>query len=290
MDLDYLRAHPETIPRLVEHQRIRITPLGGAQGGRVERWTLDDGTDLFAKVATEPGDAFPAEGRSLRRLAEAGAANVPEVFTAIPEMLVTAWVDVDRAPAAAGAEEFGRQLAALHAAGEPTFGAEADGVLATLPLPNTPEADWPTFYVKHRCAPLLRRARNSGALTADQAATIDAALTRVAGAAGPPEPPARLHGDLWSGNVLPGRVDDVEGWWLIDPASYGGHRETDLAMLALFGLPGLETVLAAYDEASPLAEGWRDRVGLHQLFPLLVHCVLFGAAYAPQTLAAARSF
>ncbi|GAA0272964.1 fructosamine kinase family protein [Cryptosporangium japonicum] len=289
MDLDYLRAHPETIPRLVEHQRIRITPLGGAKGGRVERWTLDDGTSLFAKVTEAPNDALPAEGRSLRRLAEAGAARVPEVLTAVPEMLVTAWVD-RTGPSAAGAEEFGRRLAALHAAGEPTFGAETDGVLATLPLPNTPEPDWPTFYVKHRCGPLLRRARDGGALTAAQASTVDDALARLADAAGPPEPPARLHGDLWSGNVLPGRVGDVEGWWLIDPASYGGHRETDLAMLALFGLPFLDTVLAAYDETSPLAAGWRERVGLHQLFPLLVHCVLFGASYASRTVDAAKSF
>ena len=163
-------------------------------------------------------------------------------------------------------------------------------MLATLPLSNRPEPDWPTFYVKHRCEPFLRLARNAGTFTAAQASTIDAALQRVPDAAGPPEPPARLHGDLWSGNVLSGRVGDVEGWWLIDPATYGGHRETDLAMLALFGLPRLETVLSAYDEASPLAEGWRDRVGLHQLFPLLVHCVLFGAGYVPSTLAAAGSF
>ncbi|MFG1927603.1 fructosamine kinase family protein [Cryptosporangium sp. NPDC048952] len=289
MDLDYLRAHPETIPRLVEHQRIRITPLGGAKGGRVERWTLDDGTSLFAKVTEEPNAALPAEGRSLRHLAEPGVARVPEVLTAIPEMLVTAWVD-RTAPTEAGAEEFGRQLAALHASGEPTFGAETDGVLATLPLPNTPGPDWPTFYVEQRCEPLLRRARDAGALTAEQASTIESALARVAAAAGPAEPPARLHGDLWSGNVLPGRIGTVDGWWLIDPASYGGHRETDLAMLALFGLPFLETVLAAYDEVSPLATGWHERVGLHQLFPLLVHCVLFGAGYTARTVAAAESF
>ncbi|GAA3394068.1 fructosamine kinase family protein [Cryptosporangium minutisporangium] len=289
MDLEYLRAHPETIPRLVEHQRIRITPLGGAKGGRVERWTLDDGTDLFAKVTAEPSDALPAEGRSLRWLAEPGVAAVPEVLLAVPEMLVTAWVDGGPATVA-GAERFGRELAALHASGAPTFGAESDGVLATLTLRNTPEPDWPTFYVKHRCEPFLRQARDAGALTAAQASTIDAALERVADAAGPPEPPARLHGDLWSGNVLPGRVGDVDGWWLIDPAAYGGHRETDLAMLALFGAPHLDRVLAAYDEVTPLAPGWRDRVGLHQLHPLLVHCVLFGAGYASQTLAAARSF
>ena len=64
--------------------------------------------------------------------------------------------------------------------------------------------------------------------------------------------------------------------WVIDPAAHGGHREADLAMLALFGAPHLEAILAAYDEHRPLAEGWRDRVGLHQLHPLLVHAALFG--------------
>src|SRR5690606_11979346 len=89
----------------------------------------------------------------------------------------------------------------------------------------------------------------------------------------------------WSGNVL----WSPDGAVLIDPAAHGGHRETDLAMLALFGCPHLDAVLAAYDEAAPLAAGWRDRVPLHQLFPLLVHVVLFGGGYAAQAAAAARA-
>ena len=108
---------------------------------------------------------------------------------------------------------------------------------------------------------------------------------RIDDLAGPAEPPARLHGDLWRGNVLwaaDGRV------WLIDPAAHGGHRETDLAMLHLFGCPHLDRVVAAYDEAAPLAAGWRERVALHQLFPLLVHTVLFGGGYGGQAAAAAR--
>jgi fructosamine-3-kinase len=287
VDLEYLRAHPETIPRLVEHQRIRITPLGGAKGARVERWTLDDGTDLFAKISVDPA-ATSAEGRSLRWLAEPGVAAVPEVLTAGPEFLVMSWVE--QGPATViGAEKFGRQLASLHVSGAPTFGLETDGVLATLPLPNTPEPEWPVFYVKHRCLPFLRQARDAGALTASEAATVEAALGRVASWAGPAEPPARIHGDLWSGNVLPGTVDGVEGWWLVDPSAHGGHRETDLAMLALFGAPHLDRALAAYQEVSPLAEGWQDRVGLHQLHPLLVHSVLFGAGYASRVVAAAQS-
>ncbi len=103
---------------------------------------------------------------------------------------------------------------------------------------------------------------------------------------GPLEPPSRLHGDLWSGNVL----WSPDGVVLVDPAAHGGHRETDLAMLALFGLPHLDRVLAAYDEAHPLAEGWRDRVGLHQLHPLLVHATLFGGGYAARAVEVARRY
>ena len=92
---------------------------------------------------------------------------------------------------------------------------------------------------------------------------------------GPTEPPARLHGDLWSGNVM---ADSDGRPVLIDPSAYGGHREVDLAMLRLFGAPS-ERVFDAYDEVSPLADGWRDRVELYQLLPLLVHALLFGGSY-----------
>ena len=92
---------------------------------------------------------------------------------------------------------------------------------------------------------------------------------------GPPEQPARLHGDLWQGNVM---ADTSGHPWLIDPSAYGGHREIDLAMLSLFGSIS-ERMLDAYRERLPLADGWRERVGLYQLMPLLVHALLFGGSY-----------
>jgi fructosamine-3-kinase len=116
---------------------------------------------------------------------------------------------------------------------------------------------------------------------ARHASSVERVCARIEDLCGPPEPPARLHGDLWSGNVL--------GRYLIDPAAYGGHREVDLAMLQLFGSPP-PRFFAAYEEVAPLADGWRDRVDLYQLLPLLVHAELFGGGYGAQAERAARRY
>jgi fructosamine-3-kinase len=150
---------------------------------------------------------------------------------------------------------------------------------------NATGDDWPRWYADHRVLPYLRRAVDEGTLRPAEATVVEAVCARLPELAGPAEPPARLHGDLWNGNVLWGADGRA---WLIDPAAHGGHRETDLAMLHLFGCPHLDRVLDGYQEAAPLAAGWRDRIGLHQLFPLLVHAVLFGRGYAQQALAVAR--
>jgi hypothetical protein len=113
---------------------------------------------------------------------------------------------------------------------------------------------------------------------------LERVIDRLPELAGPAEPPARLHGDLWSGNVL---ADGDGRPWLVDPAAYGGHREIDLAMLALFGTPSART-LAAYDEVHPRADGHEARVPLWQLLPLLVHAVLFRGGYGVSAAAAAR--
>ena len=106
-------------------------------------------------------------------------------------------------------------------------------------------------------------------------ALVDRVAARSGELCGPPEPPALLHGDLWAGNRL---VDRDGANWLIDPATYWGHREVDLAMMRLFGGFGAEA-FDAYDEAHPLATGWPDRVEWYQLVPLLVHAILFGGSY-----------
>jgi fructosamine-3-kinase len=283
VDLAYLRAHPGNLPRLLEHQRIRTTPVPGGSICAAERLTLDDGTDLFAKsLAGAPADFFAAEAAGLRWLGEAAAVPVPEVVAATGDLLVLEWVP-SGAPSAQAAEELGRGLAALHRSGAEAFGASRPGYIGSLPLDNTPTPAWPEFYAERRVRPYVRTAVDRGHLAPAEGAVIERA---VAALDDPGEPPARLHGDLWSGNVhwaADGRA------WLIDPAAHGGHRESDLAMLALFGAPHLDRIRAAYDEAYPLAAGWRDRVGLHQLHPLLVHAVLFGGGYGARAAAVARA-
>ena len=231
--------------------------------------------------AAPPPGFFAAEANGLRWLAEAGACAVP----AVQEVSETG-IAIDVVPTGpasrAAAERFGHELAALHRSGAEHYGAPWTGYIGNAPMSNADGPDWPTWFAAHRIQPYLR----GGDLAPDEQAVVSRVCDRVADLAGPSEPIARLHGDLWSGNVLWGIDDRV---WLIDPAAHGGHRETDLAMLALFGLPHLDVVLAAYDESWPLADGWRDRVPLHQLFPLLVHAVLFGGHYGRQTAAAARA-
>lgn len=256
-----------------------IRDLGGSHAWTLHEAELDDGRRAFVKKgigsAGSPGfTGFGSEAAGLRWLAEPGLVAVPEVIDVADDTLVLEWIETGPATAAA-AERFGRELAALHATGAPDFGAPWSGTIAHLPMDNTALPDWPSFYVTRRVLPFVRLARDDGRLSAADVELIEDACAYVPEVSGPAEPPSRIHGDLWNGNLLwtDGKVV------LIDPAAHGGHRETDLAMLALFGAPHLSTILGAYRETAPLSDGWRERVPLHQLHPLAVHVCLFGEAY-----------
>lgn len=251
--------------------------------------TLADGRQAFVKAVPGAGggqaDAIAAEANGLRWLSEPGAVRVPAVLAADDAILVTELVPPGR-PTAEAAERFGASLARLHAAGAPSFGAPWPGYIASLPLDNEQEAGgWPSWYARRRLLPYLRKARDNGALAPSDATSVAAVIARIDDLGGPPEPPSRIHGDLWNGNILWSGGDG----WLIDPAAHGGHRETDLAMLALFGAPFFDHIVRGYAAVAPLADGWQGRVPLHQLHPLLVHVCLFGAGYASQAREAARA-
>ncbi len=270
--------------------RITVRTVRGARrlSAALAEVGLDGGQSVMVKRSDDPG-AMQAEAAGLRWLADAGTVRVPDVHGHDRRWLVTDVVE-QGPPTARAAMQFGRGLAALHAAGAPAFGAAppggpVDAYIGLAPMRNVPGADWPRWYAEHRVLPYLHEAVERGTIRPAETAVIERVCERLPELAGPAEPPARLHGDLWNGNVLWGADGHA---WLIDPAAHGGHRETDLAMLQLFGCPHLEHVLDGYQQAAPLADGWPERVGLHQLFPLLVHAVLFGRGYAEQALAAAR--
>ena len=234
-----------------------------------------------------PLGMFVAEAAGLDWIRVIGGPPVPRVLDVTPTSLVLERVE-SAEPTQALAEDFGHRLAVLHATGADAYGAAVTGFIGPtddlLPMDNAASPTWAEHYRERRVEPMLREAHQRKAVTDDDVRDITKALDRFADVV-PEEGPARLHGDLWSGNVI-WAADAV---WLIDPAAHGGHRETDLAMLALFGLPFLENVLAAYDETTPLADGWRERVPLHQLWPLLVHAALFGGDYGARAGEAART-
>ncbi len=264
-----------------------VQSAGRVSGGDLnDAWRVELGEGSVAFVKTSPDaqpGGFAAEARGLRWLGEPGALDVPEVLAEVdppeedhdgPRLLALEWIE-EGSLDAAGEEALGHGLAQVHEAGTMVFGGDSPLRLGPLSVPNEEAGSWPEFYAERRLRPLAREAEAKGALPEGCMQALDRVCARLPDLAGPEEPPARLHGDLWSGNVL--AAEDGRPY-LIDPAAYGGHREVDLAMLRLFGGPS-ERCFAAYAEVSPLADGHEERVPLWQLFPLLVHAVLFGGGY-----------
>ncbi|MET3567330.1 fructosamine-3-kinase [Leifsonia sp. 563] len=243
--------------------------------------------------ADAPNGFFEAEAAGLRWLGEPeadGGARVVGVASVGPGRIELERIRETRATGEA-ARAFGAALALTHAAGAAAFGAPPDGwdgplFIGKRPLPIAHESSWGLFYARDRVRPYLEIAVDAGSVTTDQLPVIRSAVERVeSGEFDDDEPPARIHGDLWNGNLL----WDARGGVLIDPAAHGGHRETDLAMLALFGAPHLDDIVAGYDAARPLRAGWRDRIPLHQLHPLAVHAAGYGPSYGRALTDAARA-
>jgi fructosamine-3-kinase len=229
------------------------------------------GRTLVAKLG--PGSLDEAEGLTLLR-GVPGAPPVPDVVLAEDDLVVTAAVG-QMARTAGHDESLGRALAALHGTPFPSWGGGSSWIGACRVDPS-PSSDCACFYGT-RLSELAARCGLEDAVI-----PVVSRLAEVL----PPGGPALLHGDLWWGNVLFG--SDGRSW-LIDPSVHGGHPEEDLAMLALFG-PVPDRFLRAYGEVQPLSSGWKERVPLFQLYPLLVHAVLFGGGYRAQAEAVARRF
>jgi fructosamine-3-kinase len=266
-------------------------PLSGGDINVAHALTLADGRAVFAKTNdASPAGMFAAEARGLAWLRQARAVRVPEVLGVggdagdddeAPGFLLLELIQ-PAAPTGDFDEQLGRGLAALHRSGAPHFGLDHDNFIGPLPQVNQPEETWADFYRTRRLEPLLQMAARRGLVSPRMRRGFDSLFEQLEDLVGPPEAPARLHGDLWGGNLL---TDDTGGPCLIDPAVYGGHREIDLGMMKLFGGFG-PRVFAAYDEVYPLAPDHVARVPLYQLYPLLVHVNLFGSGYVPSVEAA----
>ena len=258
---------------------VEATRLGGGDVAESFRMRLDDGSTVFAKThADPPAHFFETEAAGLEWLRAADAVAVPRVLAVADGMLVIEWVEEGRAVSSTESD-LGRSLAALHAVGSETFGRSDRRTTGSRALPNEPVDTWAEHYADNRLLPLARLAADEGALSASTVGRLERLAARLDAFGAADEPPARLHGDLWAGNRLVDRAGDN---WLIDPAAHGGHREFDLAMMRLFGGYG-DDCFASYQEVSPLADGWADRIPLHQLAPLAVHAIKFGGPYAAAT-------
>lgn len=277
-------ATRSALAQLLGAQVCRVRPLAGGDINEAHELLLADGRRLFAKSnARAPARMFQLEAEGLAWLAAARALRVPEVFEVVPPSeagpgaLVLELIEPG--PRARDFDEqLGRGLASLHRSGGGQFGLARDNFIGSLPQHNAPAPTWAEFYAERRLRPLFERARARGLFDAVLSRAAERLLAGLEQRVGPPEPPARLHGDLWAGNVC---VSAAGAPVLIDPAVYGGQREMDLAMMRLFGGFGPRT-FAAYEEAFPLAPGHRERVPLYQLYPLLVHLELFGSGYLGQ--------
>ncbi|HEY3340039.1 MAG TPA: fructosamine kinase family protein [Propionicimonas sp.] len=262
--------------------------------------------EIFVKTAPS-GERLDQEAAGLHWLAEAEQGGGTRIVRVL--RLTSSRLELEHIPEVAATREsarrFGASLARTHAAGADWFGCAPSGwpggdtigrsrqpfILDAADAPAT----WGAFYADWRIAVFTRRMRDLGLIDAAEVRSYDRLCDRLRGGDfDAPQPAllgekvARVHGDLWAGNVL--WAGGATGAVLIDPLARGDHAESDLGMLALFGLSHLNEVYSAYDEASSLADGWRDRLSLHALSPLMFHALLFGGGYGAQALAVARSY
>jgi fructosamine-3-kinase len=244
-------------------------------------------TDFVKRHTEAPAGFFACEAAGLQWLSSAGGGVpcVPVVSFDATSLTLRRLESVPPTPDAA--REFGSRLACTHDAGAAGFGAGPDGwdgpgffgpLTQPLPMSLTSQSHWGSFYADERLTPMAALAAER--LSAATRDAVDAVAGRCrTGDFDDGDVPARLHGDLWGGNVM----WTPDGVVLIDPAAHGGHRESDLAMLALFGCPHYDAIIDGYERVHPLRPGWRKRIGLHQIYALLAHVVLFGGGHAQRT-------
>lgn len=290
------------LSQLIEYIASRLTALTGQAVKVININTISGGSINQAyRLQTTAGhfmlklnsrmaypDMFTREAEGLKAIAGRGAIAVPNVILQDDfedqSFLLMAWIDTRR-PTDKAFQQLGRQLAALHQNTAVSFGFEYDNYIGSLAQSNRSHHTWSDFLIIERLQPMLKLAVDNRLVNSLDVQHFED-LCRSLPELFEEEQPSLLHGDLWGGNYL---IDTNEKPYLIDPAVYYGHREMDIAMTTLFGGFG-DSFYHAYLETCPLKPGWRERLDLWNLYPLLVHVNLFGGNYVGQVRAALKKF
>ena len=221
---------------------------------------------------------FEAEALGLKEIADSNTIRVPHPIC-WGTVGGSAYIVLEYLPLGGSAQaswyRMGQDLAAMHrVTSDRGFGWQQDNTIGDTPQKNPWTPDWVTFYVEHRLRYQFQLARRRGHFPGQDEllAAVPALL------AGHDPQPSLVHGDLWSGNAA---VADDGTPVILDPATYYGDREVDIAMSELFGRfpqPFYEGYTAAY----PLDEGYTARKTLYNLYHILNHFNLFGGGYGSQ--------
>ena len=264
---------------------VSSRPCSGGCIHKAEILTLADGREFFVKSGKGVRQMYEQEAVGLEALFDSDSIRVPKIVALVSsagvDQLVLECV-VTGKPKSGFFEQFGRDLAKLHKCSSGQgFGWPDDNWIGSTPQENSWRSDWPDFFTENRLRPQLKLAVDNGLSTPQLSKLGTRVIDKVPQLlSGTQEPPALLHGDLWSGNFM----CDGEGRTVIfDPAAYFGHREMEFAMTKLFG-GFTEAFYQAYEEVWKLPEGWQERVDLYQLYHLLNHLNLFGTSYLEQCL------
>lgn len=264
----------------------KATALGGGCINNVQKVETSKGHAIALKTNTScPSDFFRAEAEGLNALKHAKTdLRIPEVLGYGQNWIALEFIPQD-SHAAADHESLGRGLALLHHYRETFFGWNSNNYIGSLSQENGRYEEFVPFFVEKRLKTLSKRANSLGFFSADQMKQFESLYQKL-DVLVPKEKPALLHGDLWSGNAY---FTTGGAPVIIDPAVYYGHREIDLGMTRLFG--GFsKRFYDAYLEAFPLEEDWEARLDLYNLYPLLVHVLLFGSSYTGQINRILRRF
>jgi fructosamine-3-kinase len=270
----------DAINSLLSEQGDKVKTLAAVSGGCICQAFIVDtqkGKRRFAKTLLDgPDNLFIAEAFSLNTLAPTHTVATPTVIAANASGLLLEYLE-PTPPANNYWERLGEQLAMLHQQPQASFGFEQNNYCGETPQPNPLDSDGFHFFVEHRLTFQMHLANEKNLLSVSDNQQLEQLCAQL-GNWLPNESPSLLHGDLWTGNIHSGSDGQP---YVIDPASYYGWRETDIAMTQLFD--GFDSrFYESYHYHLPLQPDWKQRMDLYNLYPLLNHLNLFGSSYLPQ--------